>query len=251
MPQDIYNPAFVRGLFDEMAKRYGAVNLISSFGFAARWRKQCSRLVSISRGAAVVDLMTGMGEMCAVLDPVLGEAGVIRAMDISPAMCARARETANRCRSCVEVIEADVLANVIEPAIADVVICSFGLKTLSEGQITQLATVVTRILKPGGVFAFLEISVPQHVLLRSVYLVYLRYVIPLIGRLFLGNPDNYRMLGVYTQAFGDCGHAAEAFRRAGLAVSEASFFFGCATGMHGHKPHAGSRLECMNPTLRE
>jgi demethylmenaquinone methyltransferase/2-methoxy-6-polyprenyl-1,4-benzoquinol methylase len=34
---------------------------------------------------------------------------------------------------------------------------------------------------------------------------YLKHIIPGIGRLLLGNPENYRMLGVYTEKFGNCG----------------------------------------------
>jgi len=64
---------------------------------------------------------------------------------------------------------------------------------------------------------------------------YLRYVIPTIGRVFMGNPDNYRLLGVYTSNFGRCDQAIEIFREAGFTVQPRSFFFGCATGFRGKK----------------
>ena len=54
--RSIYDPAFVRQLFDEMAATYGVVNLVSSFGFARRWRRQCVECVGIKDGAVVVDL---------------------------------------------------------------------------------------------------------------------------------------------------------------------------------------------------
>ena len=38
-------------------------------------------------------------------------------------------------------------------------------------------------------------------LLRWPYLFYIKHVIPWVGRAFLGNPQNYRMLGVYTEEF--------------------------------------------------
>ena len=73
-------------------------------------------------------------------------------------------------------------------------------------------------------------------LLRVPFLFYLNHIVPLLGRLFLGNPENYRMLGVYTTAFRDCDHAYSLFAAAGLEVKKRSYFFGCATGIVGCKP---------------
>lgn len=237
-PRDdrLYDPAFVRRLFDEMAGTYGVVNLIASFGFAARWRRQCLRLVPVRPGAAALDLMTGMGELVPDLARRVGPEGSVRAVDLSPVMCRLARKHISRAGCPVEVVEADALGPDLPPGSADAVVSSFGLKTFDAGQTERLAAQVARALKPGGAFALVEISVPPNRWLRRPYLFYLRHVIPWVGRLFLGNPDNYRLLGVYTEAFGDCRGAAEAFARAGLAVRPASFFFGCATGLHGHKP---------------
>jgi demethylmenaquinone methyltransferase/2-methoxy-6-polyprenyl-1,4-benzoquinol methylase len=67
---------------------------------------------------------------------------------------------------------------------------------------------------------------------------YLKWLIPLVGRLLLGNPESYRMLGVYTQAFDNATHFACCLREAGLAVVPVSYFFGCATGVRGIKPPA-------------
>jgi demethylmenaquinone methyltransferase/2-methoxy-6-polyprenyl-1,4-benzoquinol methylase len=185
----------------------------------------------------VVDLMTGMGELCPDLARRLGPAGTVRAVDLSPEMCRRARDQARRCRCRVDVVEADALEADLPAGSADAVVSSFGLKTFSADQLTRLAARVARVLRPGGCFSFVEISVPPARWLRWPYLFYINRVIPLVGRAFLGNPDNYRMLGTYTVAFGDCRRARAAFAGAGLVVHPASYFFGCATGVYGHKPN--------------
>jgi len=115
-------------------------------------------------------------------------------------------------------------------------VSSFGLKTFTAEQQEQLARVVLRILRPGGTFSFLEISVPPFAWLRWPYLFYLSYIVPFIGRIFLGNPNNYRMLGRYTAAHRNCSEFANRCSSAGLVVSQTSFFFGCATGVTGRKP---------------
>ena len=85
----------------------------------------------------------------------------------------------------------------------------------------------------------LEISIPRLGVLRWPYLFYICHVIPLIGRAFLGHPDNYRMLGIYTRAFGNCAKVKDEFARVGLVTSEASFFLGCAAGVFGYKRSEG------------
>ena len=229
-----YDPAIVKRLFDEMGKTYGWVNLIASFGFARRWRKQLLRAIHIPQGGRAIDLMTGMAELCPDLACRLGSKGNILAVDFSETMVRKALERRFACET--RIVLADVLTYPFEPASADAVVCSFGLKTLLAEQIEALAHVVWRVLKPGGAFSFVEISVPQRRSLRLPYMFYLNHLVPLIGALFLGNPDNYRQLGVYTTAFGNCRQTLDIFRKAGLDVRFHSFFFGCATGICGRRP---------------
>jgi demethylmenaquinone methyltransferase/2-methoxy-6-polyprenyl-1,4-benzoquinol methylase len=223
-----------------MAATYGVVNLIASFGFAARWRHQMVRGLPLSRAADVVDLMSGMSELCRSIAGRLSPATRVTAIDLSPEMIRRARKS---WPFTVDFHLADVLAWQFDPDSADVVICSFGLKTFDLDQQTELARHVARMLRPGGVFSFMEISVPPSAILRVPYLFYLTCLIPRIGRMFLGNPENYRMLSVYTRAFGDCGHFARRLREQGLEVAEVSYFLGCATGVRGKKPASTPQLQ--------
>ncbi len=240
--QLLYDPSFVKQLFDEMSATYGVVNLLSSFGFARRWRRQCLRAIPIRPGDRIVDLMTGMGELVPDAARRTGGRGSVTAIDISPRMCERARRhTDGRLPCPVRVIEADVLASDIPAGSADLVLSSFGLKTLDASQLRVLGRQIHRILAPGGRLSAVEISVPPSRWLRPIYMFYLRRLIPFIGALFLGNPDNYRLLGVYTAEFGDCSDACRALSESGLEVQMVSYFFGCATGIVGRKPAGDAR----------
>ncbi|MBT2498856.1 class I SAM-dependent methyltransferase [Agromyces sp. ISL-38] len=53
----IYDPRYVRGLFDRMSRSYERMNYVMSFGFSARWRRQMMQLVDRPDEASdVIDL---------------------------------------------------------------------------------------------------------------------------------------------------------------------------------------------------
>ena len=229
----LYDTQFVRSLFDEMATTYGVVNLLSSFGFTIWWRRKCVGELELKPNSVVLDLMAGMGELCSEIDKQLQHDAELIAIDISPIMCRNAEK--HEFTSQYRVVEADALDCPIADCSVDHVLSSFGLKTFNEQQIDTLASEVSRVLRPGGTFSFLEISVPSLTLLRLPYMFYLNRIVPILGRILLGNPDNYRLLGVYTNKFENCDSTARIFSRHDLVVDSKSYFFGCATGIVGSK----------------
>ena len=238
-PQSIYEPEFVEKLFNEMSLTYERMNTITSFGFSNRWRKQCVHELAIEPGQVVIDLMTGMGETWDYICRRIGPDGTLMGVDFCEGMLRYADQKRQKKRfssHTITIQKQNVLAGTIPAQSADHVVVSFGLKTFNEEQLRQLAFEIARILKPGGQFSCIEVSVPEPALLRSFYLFYLRRVIPLLGALFLGNPQTYRMLGIYCTQFKNTTQCWQLFQQAGLICWPTSYFFGCASGIVGHKP---------------
>ncbi|MBD2702818.1 class I SAM-dependent methyltransferase [Spirosoma sp. BT702] len=238
-PDSIYEPEFVEGLFNEMSLTYERMNTITSFGFSNRWRRQCVHELDIQPGQVVVDLMTGMGETWDYICGRMGPNGTLIGVDFSNGMLRYADLKRQRKRFAtynISIQKQNVLAGTLPAHSADHVVVSFGLKTFNNEQIQQLAQEIHRILKPGGQFSCIEVSVPRPTLLRMLYMFYLRRVIPVLGALFLGNPETYRMLGIYSQQFKNTQQASQLFQQAGLNCWPTSYFFGCASGVVGHKP---------------
>jgi ubiquinone/menaquinone biosynthesis C-methylase UbiE len=62
--QDIYDPAFVRDVFDRCSGKYIAFSYVCSMGFTERWRRQCVAALALPPGAQTgYDLMAGTGEV--------------------------------------------------------------------------------------------------------------------------------------------------------------------------------------------
>lgn len=234
---NIYDANYVERLFDEMSKTYEAVNYLSSFGFSARWRKQFVSTARIKPGMKVYDLMCGMGECWPAIASHLARHDHLIALDLSQGMLAGAERHRIRFPHLnIELLKQNALANTLPDACADSLVCGFGLKTFTDAQRERLASEIKRLLKPGGTFAMIEVSVPHGWLFKDLYLFYLKHLIPLVGQLLLGNPENYRMLGVYTERFGDCRNMMSALAQQGLQVEYHQYFYGCASGVSGVRP---------------
>lgn len=238
MGADIYDPAFVKGVFDRCSRQYIGFSLICSLGFTERWRAQCvDALPPLPAGATGYDLMAGTGEAWPHLLRRFPAIKAITAVDISSGMHARALDRLHRHRAHqIEFIEDDVLASQLPAESADFVISTFGLKTFNTTQQNQLAALTARVLKPGGAFAFIEASDPKGWPLRPLYLLHLKSVLPLIERTLLRGAQDFAMIGTYCTAFGDAAPFAAALAREGLETKFARYFFGCASGVSGSKP---------------
>lgn len=232
---NIYDPRYISKLFDEMAATYGIMNLVSSFGFTAVCRRYCVSKLPSHGIENCCDLMSGMGELIPNLQQSFPKLKNLTALDLCPTMCKKIAENSGRFNVPLTILEEDIFHSSLPKEGFDCVVSSFGLKTFSSSQQRELAGVVNRILKPGGVFAFIELSLPKYIILRTPLIFYLRYVVPHVGQVFLGNPDNYRMLSVYAENFRDSSHFYLCLQDEGLEVSYLSHFFGCGTGVTGRK----------------
>jgi demethylmenaquinone methyltransferase/2-methoxy-6-polyprenyl-1,4-benzoquinol methylase len=95
-----------------------------------------------------------------------------------------------------------------------------------------------RILKPGGRIVILDSSPPPANLLRPFILIYLRYVIPTLGRIISGKQgaDAYRYLPESTQAFKTPRELAGLMQETGIqSIEYKTFMFGTIAVHWGQK----------------
>jgi ubiquinone/menaquinone biosynthesis C-methylase UbiE len=237
--QDIYDPRFVKDVFDRCSAGYRYWSQIASFGFIHLWRRRCvdHMPMMVQDGATGLDLMAGTGEAWPYLLRRLPTIASITAVDISSEMNRRALDRLHRTRvDKIKLIEADVLKNALTAQSADFVISTFGLKTFNQAQQRELAKELARVLKCGGVFSLIEASDPKGWVLHGLYRFYLSRVLPLVEKTVLKGAQDFSMIGIYVRNFGNCRFIAQCLVDEGLEVEFKAFFFGCATGVVGRKP---------------
>ena len=232
MNETPHDDDFVKELFDRMGPTYSATNLITSFGFSEFWRKSCVVGAGIGSGTLVCDMMAGSGECWR---HIRSDVSKIVSIDFSTFMSERQKKKRQMDAREIDVVCENAISTSLADSSVDHVVSAFGLKTLSDHAFESFAFELMRILKPGGSFSLLEISIPRNGLLRVPYTWYISSVIPLVGKLLLGDIDCYRMLGAYTREFHSCERLVPVFREVGLTVSMQEHFFGCATSLVGTK----------------
>lgn len=237
-PPDIYDPAFVKQVFDRCSGKYIAFSYFCSMGFTERWRRQCVKALALGAEARIgYDLMASTGEVWPHLLAANPGIEQIVAIDISSGMHRRAVERLHAMRTDrIRFVEDDVLRSTLPDSSADFVISTFGLKTFDPQQHEQLAQLTARVLRPGGHFAYIEASDPKGWWLRPLYLLHLKVVLPLIERLFLRGAQDFAMIGTYSTNFGDAKGFVAMLRDQGLKAEFRKAFFGCATIACGSKP---------------
>ncbi|AQX46009.1 ubiquinone biosynthesis protein [Elizabethkingia meningoseptica] len=234
--EEIYKPERVKQLFNQMSDTYERMNFITSFGFSIRWRRQfLEKLKSSKDSLQVLDLLSGLGENWNYLKNKFPNA-TFSALDFSEQMVLKSEQKSRKVfnQNFKQYCE-DVLENTLPSEAYDVVSCAYGLKTFNQQQLEILSKELYRIMRSGGVFSFVEVSKPNNKILYSFYKLYLKRIIPILGKLFLGNPNDYKMLWVYTERFENSKKVKEIFEKQGFEIHYENYFFGCASGISGRK----------------
>ena len=237
MENRIYTATFVSNLFNEMSGSYERMNTLTSFGFYPLWRRQAVKKIALKPGDQVADLMTGIGECWNAILKKIGPEGHLTALDFSEGMLAKAQKrTLKYPGHQIKILQESIFNNSISDNSQDAIICAYGMKTFTHEQIRDFSKEVYRILKPGGCFSLVDVSLPKPRALRALYLFYISKVIPFLSRLFTADKESYKMLGIYSKNFQNAQKTALLFKESGLEVAYCEYFFGCATGIYGRKP---------------
>ncbi len=176
----------VQKLFATIARRYDLLNDIMSAGLHRRWKRRLVELALGNREAAngkqVLDLCCGTGDIALAF----AHAGAdVTGADFTEEMLrvAEARTQA------VRWVRADALRLPFPDNSFDVVSVGYGLRNLAD--IERGLREILRVLKPGGKFLSLDFGKPESTTFRALYFGYLRVVLPILGRIFCGDPDTY------------------------------------------------------------
>jgi len=177
----------VEDLFAAIAFRYDLINDLQSLGLHRRWKSRLIRMAGIRPGECALDVCCGTGDVALALD----QAGArVTGLDFSEPMLAVARRRAAHSR--IDWLQGDALALPFANGTFDVVTVAYGLRNMSD--VDAGLGELLRVARPGGRILILEFGKPPGALWRHLYFAYLRWLVPVFGRLFCGDSDTHRYI---------------------------------------------------------
>jgi demethylmenaquinone methyltransferase/2-methoxy-6-polyprenyl-1,4-benzoquinol methylase len=180
--------ARVEDLFAAIAPRYDLINDLQSFGLHRLWKRRLIRLAGIRPGELALDVCCGTGDVAFAL---AAAGATVTGFDFSEPMLAVARNRARAVAPGASPVfqQGDALNLPFADASFDVVTISYGLRNLADFDrgVRELA----RVLRPGGRLLVLDFGKPDNALWRWGYFQYLRWLVPIFGRLFCGDGDTH------------------------------------------------------------
>ncbi len=187
-------------VFARIAGRYDFLCDVFSLGLHRRWKQRVAKRIVEERWDRMLDAAAGTGHIVRRVlqrSPGIGAARHIIVSDICPAMLSIAAQRAARYRAQLDVrlLDAHAMPSIASGSI-DLYSISLGLKICDRDRVLREAY---RVLRPGGRLITLEASEIVIPSLHRLYLVYMNFCMPLIGRLATGGDAsayNYLLRGI-------------------------------------------------------
>lgn len=183
----------VRRMFDSIAGAYDQLNHILSLGLDKGWRRKGIAFLQPFHPATILDIATGTGDLAISMQKRLKAFRIVGA-DISEGMMnVGRRKVADAGLSDHIVFEQqDCTALTYPDNSFDAVTAAFGVRNFENME--QGIAEMYRVMKPGGHLMILELSSPEHFLMKQLYSIYSKTIIPTIGRLFSKEKAAYSYL---------------------------------------------------------
>lgn len=182
----------VEQMFDNIAPNYDFLNRAMSLGLDRLWLRALLNTVKGFKPSVIADLATGTGDVAFALSRTIPEARIL-GFDLSEGMLRKAAQKIQPSYgSNISFTKADCLNLPLADASVDLATIAYGIRNFAD--IAAGAREAARILRSGGTFAILELSAPRSPIIKPLYRLYTKGIIPFLGKIISGDGKAYTYL---------------------------------------------------------
>ena len=234
-------PETIQAMFNSIAKPYDRTNAILSLNLHKRWNLELvQRVQSHQTAHTLLDLCAGTGDIAFAYLKELPVPCQALLVDFSAEMLACAKEKGKIFEGSlhsIQYVQADVQRLPFLDQSIDCTTMAYGIRNVHHP--LKCLNEVFRVLKPGGCFGILELTRPQNPLLKIGHQLYLRILLPLLGKMLTANKEAYHYLRHSIHTFIPPGELEDLIKVAGFTkTGRYSLAGGTATIITGYKPMA-------------
>ncbi|MBU8933627.1 MAG: bifunctional demethylmenaquinone methyltransferase/2-methoxy-6-polyprenyl-1,4-benzoquinol methylase UbiE [candidate division Zixibacteria bacterium] len=188
-------------MFDRIAPRYDLLNRLLSGRRDVVWRRRLAAVLPTKPNLDILDLATGTGDVILTILNRRDNISHVVGLDPAGEMLSLAQKKIcdagqdNR----TSLVRGDALFLPFPDGCFDAVTIAFGIRNVPD--VPKALSEMQRVLKPGGKAVILEFSLPPNWLVRNIYLVYFRHILPRLGGIISGDAGAYRYLDATVETF--------------------------------------------------
>ncbi len=224
--------ALNRLLFETVAPHYDTITRWLSFGRDRTWKYRLITALPPFTAPNCLDLACGTGDLAFGLAARFPN-GRVLGLDLTPAMIERARARCRNSRIRFEI--GDLGCTGLPDTSFDIVTGGYALR--NAGDLDEALAEVFRLLKPGGVAAFLDFSKPPDRTAQKIELRLLRFWGGLWGLALHRNPDVYGYIADSLEHYPHREELAHRFTATGFKIVKCHrYFFGFVESVQLRKP---------------
>jgi len=221
----------VHEVFERIAPKYDFMNDLLSFRRHKAWRRFALKKMNIQDGQTALDLCCGTCDWTIALAERNGGARVV-GLDFSEQMLKYGRHKVEHkgLLNQITLVQGNAMELPFSDDAFDYITIGFGLRNLPDYQ--QALREMYRVVRPGGRVVCLELSKPVWQPFKAIYYLYLKGILPTLGKLFAKSYRQYRWLPESLAMFPDHRELKHIFEEAGFSEVEAYPLTGGIAALH-------------------
>jgi demethylmenaquinone methyltransferase/2-methoxy-6-polyprenyl-1,4-benzoquinol methylase len=214
-------------MFSRIAHRYDRANRWMTWGKDVSWRGEVVNLANLPKGGRLLDIGSGTGDLA--LDALRRDTLLLAVgVDFTVEMMRIGRDRPGG--EVVSWVNADAKDLPFPPEYFDAVVSGYLLRNVVN--LEDSLSEQYRVLKKNGHIVCLDTTPPPNDTWHLPVRLYLRFIIPVIGRLFAGESQAYSYLTQSTEHFLPADKLARCFEKVGFTEVKYRCFMGGSMAIH-------------------
>jgi demethylmenaquinone methyltransferase/2-methoxy-6-polyprenyl-1,4-benzoquinol methylase len=243
LPQtDSERIGLVKKIFSSITPTYDFLNHLLSMKRDVAWRRASVKRMCFFETRRFLDVATGTADLA--IEAALRHTEIhVTGVDFVPEMIRLGEKKVAR-KGLGErtiLMEGDANGLPFADGSFDVAAIAFGIRNIPDK--TRALSEMRRVVVPGGQVMVLELTSPRGGFMKAIHNIYLNRALPMIGRVFSGDPEAYRYLAESIMDFPTPDEFLKIMRVSGLVETyKISLTLGAAHLYVGHKPFDTNRI---------
>lgn len=189
LPEKENKRDYVQSMFARIARRYDLMNRIMTFGQDAHWREMVIRLLAPREGHLYIDVGAGTGDLSLEIVKKAPGSHVI-AVDLTFQMLASGKIQSEL--SGISRVVADAQALPFPDGIFSGAVSGYLFRNVPD--ISCALSEQYRVMADDSRIISLDTTPPEHNFLYPFILIYLKWIIPLLGKIIVNDKQAYEYL---------------------------------------------------------